>query len=503
MHESQGYVQLWHEERRRAMDKSLIIIGAGIAGLSTGCYAQMNGYASQIFEMNDRPGGVCTSWQRNGYTFDGCIDWLMGTSPNDPFYQIWQELGALQGRSIINHDELMRIESMNGKALTIYANVDRLEQYLKEVAPIDAEVIGEFCQAIRQICQEGGLQRFFLSIGSGNSDIPQWTRGTVQEFATRLQDPFLRETFLQGFGGMDSIVFLLLYLALQNMQSAGYPIGGSLAFARAIEQRYIRLGGEIHYEARVERILVEHDRAVGVRLHNGMEHRAGRVISAADGHATIFEMLEGKYLDDEIRGYYATWPVFPPIIQVSLGVARDFSSEPPHISLPLRDPITIGGVTQNNLDLKHYCYDPTMAPPGKSVLTLWIGSDLAYWKEIAADHERYEEVKRETAETIIAQLEKHFPGLTKQVEVVDVATPLTYERYAGLWRGAIEGWLLTSQTFGSPMRTTLPGLQNFSMVGQWVSPGGGLPPVAQTGRAMIQALCKQDGSTFTAQVPNP
>jgi phytoene dehydrogenase-like protein len=299
------------------------------------------------------------------------------------------------------------------------------------------------------------------------------------------------------------MVFLLMYLAFQHTQSAGYPIGGSLAFSRAIERQYLRLGGEIHYGARVERILVEHDRAVGVRLQNGMEYRAGRVISAADGHATIFEMLEGKYLDDEIRGYYDTWPVFPPLMQVSLGVARDFSAFPPHISLPLREPITLGGVAQSCLDLKHYCYDPTMAPPGKSVLVMWIGSDLEYWKKIAADHERYEQTKRETAQTIIAQLEKRFPGLSKQIEVVDVATPLTYERYAGLWRGAYEGWLPTSKAFGSPMRTTLPGLQRFSMVGQWVSPGGGLPPAAQTGRAMIQALCEQDGSTFTTQVTLP
>ncbi len=79
------------------MDKSLIIIGAGVAGLSTGCYAQMNEYHSQIFEMHDKPGGVCTSWRRNGYTFDGCIEWLMSSSPGNPFYQIWQELGALPG----------------------------------------------------------------------------------------------------------------------------------------------------------------------------------------------------------------------------------------------------------------------------------------------------------------------------------------------------------------------------------------------------------------------
>jgi len=461
----------------------------------------MNGYESQIFEMHDKPGGVCTSWERNGYTFDGCIDWLTGTNPSDPFYQIWQELGALQGRSIVNHDELMRIKSTSGRTLSIYANVDRLEQHLKEIAPVDAMVIGEFCQTIRQISQEGGFQRLFMSVRSDNTDIPQWVRGTVEEFASRFQDPFLRETFLQGFGNMGGMLFLLLYLTLQNMKDGGYPIGGSLSFARAIEQRYICLGGELHYGTRVERILVEHERAVGVRLHNGIEYRAGRVISAADGHATIFEMLEGKYLDDEIRGYYDTWPVFPPLIQVSLGVARDFSAEPPHISLPLQEPIAIGGKTLSQLDLKHYCYDPTMAPAGKSALVLWIGSDLNYWTKIAADHERYEETKRATAQTIIAQLEKHFPGLTRQVEVVDVATPLTYERYAGLWRGAYEGWLPTNKTLETPMRTTLPGLQNFSMVGQWVNPGGGLPPAALSGRTMIEALCKQDGRSFTAQVP--
>jgi phytoene dehydrogenase-like protein len=486
------------------MDTSLIIIGAGVAGLSTGCYAQMNAYPSQIFEMHDKPGGVCTSWRRNGYTFDGCIEWLMSTSPGDLFYQIWHELGALPGPPIVNHEELMRIEDTGGKALIFYANVDRLEQQLKEVAPSDAEAIGEFCQAIRQLSQGDRLQSFLLNAGPDRHDVPEWTSLTLQEFATRFQDPFLREAFLQVFGGVAGVPVggLLLYLVTQNMKSAGYPIGGSLAFARAIERRYIRLGGEIQYGARVERILVEHDRAVGVRLHNGVEHRADRVISAADGHATIFEMLEGKHLDDEIRSYYATWPLIPPIIQVSLGVARDFSAEPPSVSLHLGEPITIGGVVQSSLNLRHYCYDPTLAPPGKSVLILRMGSNLEYWKGIAADREGYEAAKRETAESVIAQLEKRFPGLSRQVEEVDVATPLTYERYAGLWRGAYEGWLPTSKTFGHAMRTTLPGLQSFAMVGQWVSPGGGLPMVALTGRAMIQALCEQDGSTFTAQVPN-
>jgi len=60
--------------------KSIIIIGAGIAGLAAGCYGQMNGYRTQIFELHDKPGGLCTSWQRRKSTIDGCLRWLLGSS---------------------------------------------------------------------------------------------------------------------------------------------------------------------------------------------------------------------------------------------------------------------------------------------------------------------------------------------------------------------------------------------------------------------------------------
>jgi phytoene dehydrogenase-like protein len=63
--------------------------------------------------------------------------------------------------------------------------------------------------------------------------------------------------------------------------------GASLQFAKAIEKRYLDLGGEIMYSAQVERILVEDDQAVGVRLYNNDEYRAKRVISACDGRRTI------------------------------------------------------------------------------------------------------------------------------------------------------------------------------------------------------------------------
>lgn len=83
-----------------------------------------------------------------------------------------------------------------------------------------------------------------------------------------------------------------------HKKSNGYPIGGSREFARAIEGRYIGLGGKIRYKTKVDTIIVEADRAVGVAC-GGEEHRADEVISCADGHATIFDMLGGKHVNPD------------------------------------------------------------------------------------------------------------------------------------------------------------------------------------------------------------
>jgi phytoene dehydrogenase-like protein len=74
------------------VSKSIIIIGSGVAGLSAGSYGQMNGFRTQIFEMHDRAGGLCTSWKRKGYDIDGCVHGLLGSSPANPFYRMWSEL---------------------------------------------------------------------------------------------------------------------------------------------------------------------------------------------------------------------------------------------------------------------------------------------------------------------------------------------------------------------------------------------------------------------------
>ena len=82
----------------------------------------------------------------------------------------------------------------------------------------------------------------------------------------------------------------------------------------------------------------------------------------------------------------------------------------------------------------------------------------------------------------------------------DVATPVTFERYTANWKGSFEGWDMSTRTFGMRMSKRLPGLGGFYMIGQWVEPGGGLPPAVMSARHAIQLICRQDKRPFVTTV---
>jgi phytoene dehydrogenase-like protein len=504
--------------------KQVIIIGAGMAGLSAGCYARMNGYETRIYEMHDKPGGLCTSWKRQGYTFDGCIEWTIGSKAGSQVNRIFAELGAVQGRKFIDYDVFHIIEGRNGQTLTLYSDIDRLERHMKEISPGDSAAIEELCNVGRRLTPyvdivdpSGLLEGIKMTFGmlSFLGILLKYGKITAKEFITRFSDPFLRQAlmaFADINGGTSNPVAGLMYMpAAAHMRDAGYPAGGSLEIARAIERRYLDLGGEMHYRSRVEKILVEADpagrgdRAVGVRLVDGSEHRADIVISAADGHATIFDMLESRYINDKTREYYDKLPIYKSWVQVSLGVARDLSIEAPRVSYWLDEPVDIAGQKVDRIDFRHFYKDPSMAPSGKSVVIVQFNSDHAYWKTLHADPARYESEKKRIAKKVIESLERRLPGISKQVEVIDVSTPMTVERYTGNWQGSQEGWLITPDTImimGKGMDKTLPGLTNFYMAGQWVEPGGGVSAAALSGWRVIRMLCRKDRMKFSSNLPS-
>ncbi|MGE5578999.1 MAG: phytoene desaturase family protein [Bacillota bacterium] len=489
--------------------KSIAIIGAGIAGLAAGAYAQMNGYDSVIFEMHDKPGGLCTSWKRKGYTIDGCIHHLAGSGAKSEVHQVWRELDVADTQDFIFYDEIVQVEA-DGHALTICADIDRLEQHMKEIAPEDSETIDEYVAAARAFTRIDLLAFPILSPWDiARKSLPvfpligKYGQITLEQFAEKFKNPFLRKAFptiQYDFPNIPMMIHLN-FLAGSHNRTLGWPKGGSLAFARAIESRYRGLGGEMKYNSKVSKILVEGDRAVGVLLADGSEHRADFVISAADGHSTVFDMLSGQYADDRIRDYYKSPADHCEMtLQVSLGVAGDMAGEPHSLTYFLNSPARLMDREIDRLDVEVFNFDPTLAPAGKTVLKVMFGSKYSYWRELAQDRQRYEEEKARIAGIVVALLEERFPGIAARVAMTDVATSLTTERYTGNWQG-LQAW--TPAGFGLSTMTqgftrTLPGLRNFHMAGQWAEAMIGVSTAAISGRKAIQRICKEDGKRFSA-----
>ena len=364
------------------------------------------------------------------------------------------------------------------------------------MSPKPAEMAGPF-DTLKMLAAVLLLMGTFLKYG----------KLTIQEFAQRFEDSFLRDAvrLIIDSPGWPMLRFPMIGLAgylKSGVMEAGVPLGGSQGVVFRMAEYYQKLGGEIHYKSRGKDVIVENDQAVVVRLEDGTEHLADIVVWAGDGHTVIFDILGGCYLDDGVRSMYNKWVPVQPLIQVMLGVARDLSKEPHSIIFELEKPINIAGEEHRWLCFLHHCFDPTMAPPGKSAVEVDYATRYDYWEELARDRVRYEDEKKRIADFTITEIDKRWPGFASQIEVVDVPTPATYVRYTGNWQGSPDGWYMTPvNMMKQTLLRSLPGLSGFNMVGQWTVPFSGTVMAALSGRQLIQLLCKRNGRPFVTSTP--
>jgi phytoene dehydrogenase-like protein len=244
---------------------SIIIIGAGLTGLSAGCYGCMNGYRTAIYEMHDIPGGVCTAWKRKGYTIDGAVNWVIGTKPDGTYHRFWEELGVAQNWEVYNHDLTLAVENREGKVFNVYCDADRLERHMLEIAPEDADTVRELTGAIRRASgftfpadKPAELYGIIDMIKSVKmlplmGFMKKWAKVTAGDYVSRFENPFMREVFPLAFSPDAPMVMLILMLAWQHAKAAGYVIGGGRSPRRRqrASGRLGDIGGRrAHYDIR-------------------------------------------------------------------------------------------------------------------------------------------------------------------------------------------------------------------------------------------------------------
>lgn len=483
------------------MGKRVTIIGAGIAGMSVGSYLQRNGYETEIFELHNQPGGLCTSWRRKDYIFDGCIHWLVGSSPSNPVHYLWKEVLDMESLIFIEPEYFTKIYIDSQNHLTIYSDADALGNEFKRHAPDHIELIDEFVSLFKTVVR---LNRNPPSDKKDMDLISKWQMETMESFVKKLQSPVLEQAVQIYFGNIP-LMGLLGILAPFHQQSAGYPIGGSLKFAKAIESRYLELGGKIRYKSGVDKIITQNNAACGLTLENGEKVNAGLVVSAADGYATIFKMLEKRHINDQITSFYDEEnPALKPnasAINISLGIKRNFDGAPHKMVFKASRPIVIDEtVTASSIPITIYNSDPTLAPEGHTVIIgIIFTANADYWHNLKQnDPEKYKSEKTRIAGEFINALENQMGDIKDNVEVVDVATPETFIRYTNNWKGSIMGWGWGTR-IPVQIQRQLPGLENFYMTGHWVSPMGGLPSALLDGRTTAQMICEKDGISFNPE----
>ena len=499
-----------NEENGKRASKKVIVIGGGIAGLSAGVYAQKCGFDVTILESHGIAGGNCTSWKRGGYLFEGGMHWLTGTKESEALHKLWRHIGALDDSVAIRYCEPYMEYDHEGTPIRLYRNVDTTERHWLELSPVDAKEIKKFCDSIRRVKKlsipitdlrgvkvtkknRPPLSLLFSAL-SAVGVMRAFSKIEPEVYINRFSHDGIRE-MLRCLMVKHGVLPTFFTLGILDRGDGGFPEGGSLPFVERIVKNFTALGGELICGTRADRVIVENGKAQAV-LAKGKRLPADAVIVTADTMTAdqLFDVpLKAPWLD-EMRA--ATEPTMCTLI--SLGINADLGKYPEGYVFKPGQPIKLADQVYEYLPVNNYATDPTYSPAGKTAMTVHLAGDTyGFWKK-AKEKNRYADEKRAIADKIIAAITAQIPEAQGQVEVCDVATPLTYERYCGNWKGS---WM-TEMKPGMKMKTypaAIKGLGRVYFAGLRMMPPGGLPVALMTGRTAVQHLCRDTGTLFVSE----
>jgi phytoene dehydrogenase-like protein len=473
------------------MNRKVIIIGAGLTGLSAGIHLQQAGIDSEIFELASWAGGMCTSWVRQGYRFDGCIHWMVGTHPDSGFYKLYREVDALASDTPIYSSDSIEME-INGKMHVLPLHYPEFCDYLRKIAPEDKAGIDQLDRDLKRVTHSklpsGGpanlkeLVKLMRDSSGWLMVMGKTVSKTVEEYIRPIKNPTLRALLFNLMPADFSATALLMMLGARMTGDGGYPLGGSLELTRRVESKYRALGGEIHFNSRVEKIVVENGKATGIVV-KGEFFPADAVIAAGDAHDTLVHLLGKQYPHPQLDQMLSSAPLFQPLGVISFGLKRRFDI-PYARTYEVPEGIEVApGVVQHRLFVHSFDFDPSAAPEGGSSVMTMTEMPLKYWQDLReSDMVEYKRQKQALADRYAHAIDARIPGFADAIQVTDVATPATYVRLANLYQGSYEGFLPTPTALRKSIKNTLPGLANVVLCGQWTVAGGGLCTAVDSGK---------------------
>ena len=279
----------------------------------------------------------------------------------------------------------------------------------------------------------------------------------------------------------------------------GIPKGGSKPMVERMKEKFLSLGGTLKVNANVDNIIINNKNATGVKLKNGDLIKGDYVVSCLDTNYTLKKLLRDQYRFPafEKRFNHQTKNPSPSCVLISFTVKKDN-----HLPIPYSfscEPLTVADKEINHLTIRSYSYDESFTRGDKTVLSILLDqSNLNYpfWKRLSKDRLEYTKYKEWLAKEVKDRIIKQLPDLADSIELLDVATPYTFNHYVNSSNGVYMGFFFTHRNTMFAHSGKLEGLHNVYLSGQWLQGPGGLPIAMTQGKFAIQRICKREKLSF-------
>lgn len=490
----------------------IVIIGGGVAGLSAGIYAQLNGHNAIIGEKSKMLGGNLTGWQRKGYRIDNCIHWLTGTNPNSGGYKMWETLGVLDNTEVIFENSLYTYEHTSKTRLSLKRDINCLKEDMLSISPQDEKEIIQFIRATEAIQGIVGIygpshnQKFSTSQMLKNIPLLyKYYSLSTGELSHKFESEIIQKFITSFLGDNFGSLALLMIFAHFCGNNGGLPRGGSVAMAQRMTGRFLSLGGQVLTNSEVVKINISNKKAQSVTLHDGTELHSDYVIATSDPKTVFGQMLDLPIpygftvdYDDHRKQRFSA-------IQCAFSV--DAAKLPFESDIIFEIPKKYKSDLQSeNLIVREFSHEPSFSPQGKNIIQTMIFCDEQMSKYLINLKDKnpmyYKELKIKHANSVRKIIETRFSNLKGKLDVLDVWTPATYKRFVSSDIGSFMSFLMPSKSLSPKTSNCVPGVKNLILATQWQQSPGGLPISARCGKNAIETIEKYERRKSTHHQSN-
>ncbi len=457
-----------------------VVIGAGIGGLVCGCYLAKAGMKVLICEQHHKPGGYCTSFKRNGFTFDAAAH-SFGGYKNGPLGTIFNSLEI---------DKKIKIKQFNHSDIVVTPD------YKISFWDDSDKTVNEFQAAFPK--EKNNIKTFFNFLFDPNpnsfSRIRRWTfKDLLDNYFTDEKLKAILAFPLFGNGGLPPSLmsaFIGAKIFREYLLDGGYyPEDSMQTLPDALVKIFKEAGGELRLSCLVNKIKVTDNKSVGVILENNEYITSKYVVSNCDARQTFLNLLGEDIITEEIIHKVNNMLPSLSIFILYLGIDEAFDS----LSMPGTNVWILSNydlektyLAATKVDIANMNnYMLRLSPDRKTILAFFniAFKNKAFWTEN----------KQQISDIFIRKIENDMiSNLSKHIVFKEAATPYTLHRYTLNYNGAAYGWACTPSQLADPIFKKPSFIQNLYLSGHWTTQGLGIPGVVYVGYDTAKMILKRD-----------